>query len=532
MRGVALIALITVLCSAWVYTQELCDPPIGTAGHDKYLTCSIRWIDLKGASSIEGATFLWDGPSGSGWTGAHLTTNVPGMYVLKITSPSGCYTIDTVYLYDNADTPDLRCEGDYLSCTKTTATTNVYSDPSEGVTYMWYGDGLVSGQGTSSAVWDAPGTKKVVVRVEATGCTDSCSTEVTMNSDKPSCNLSVPSTKPACGSTGNQLCANVSGAASYEWTVTGWTMTGGQGTNCVTYTAGVAGTSGTFKLVVTGQNGCKDSCTVVLTCEGELGQGCTPGYWKNHKFQWDRAGDVASSCVAAAIAAKAAAFPAEPWSGNGTINSLYRTTFGVTAAQMTAVGLASNLTLIQALNLGGGKFEQLARHSVAGLLSACAVNYAFTSATVLQQTHNAIVTKTLGTPTLGDIFDLANNAGCPLDNKELGRETIVGGSIEEVMPTQYNLSSNYPNPFNPSTVINYEVPEPSYVRLAVYNMLGQEVATLVDGVVEPGVRAVEWNASNGSGAVLPSGIYIYKMQATSLTSEKGFQTVKKMMLMK
>jgi len=80
---------------------------------------------------------------------------------------------------------------------------------------------------------------------------------------------------------------------------------------------------------------------------------------------------------------------------------------------------------------------------------------------------------------------------------------------------------NYPNPFNPATVISYKVPLSSYVTLKIYNMLGQEVATLVNEVQDAGVKVARFDASN-----FPSGVYFYKLSAGSFTY------VKKMLLMK
>lgn len=74
----------------------------------------------------------------------------------------------------------------------------------------------------------------------------------------------------------------------------------------------------------------------------------------------------------------------------------------------------------------------------------------------------------------------------------------------------YGLSQNYPNPFNPSTVINFEIPQASKVSLRVYDMLGKEVATLVDGYKEMGRYSVQFNAKD-----LPSGMYIYEIRANS-----------------
>ncbi len=88
-------------------------------------------------------------------------------------------------------------------------------------------------------------------------------------------------------------------------------------------------------------------------------------------------------------------------------------------------------------------------------------------------------------------------------------------------PRTFNLAQNYPNPFNPTTTITYSVPQSGKVKLSVYNLIGQEVAVLVNGVVSEGSHQVEFNAKS-----LPSGAYFYKLQGENSTS------VKKMLLLK
>jgi len=94
-------------------------------------------------------------------------------------------------------------------------------------------------------------------------------------------------------------------------------------------------------------------------------------------------------------------------------------------------------------------------------------------------------------------------------------------SFGEVIPTKYELTQNYPNPFNPTTKISFSLPQADVVTLKVYDILGSEVATLVNEKLEAGVYEFNFNASN-----LPSGAYIYRIQTDN------FQSTKKMMLLK
>jgi hypothetical protein len=88
-------------------------------------------------------------------------------------------------------------------------------------------------------------------------------------------------------------------------------------------------------------------------------------------------------------------------------------------------------------------------------------------------------------------------------------------------PAKFGLSQNYPNPFNPVTTIKYVVPESGKIRLAVFNPLGEEVATLVDEFKEAGVHRVNFNASG-----LNSGVYVYQLSAGN------FSQIRKMILVK
>jgi hypothetical protein len=99
--------------------------------------------------------------------------------------------------------------------------------------------------------------------------------------------------------------------------------------------------------------------------------------------------------------------------------------------------------------------------------------------------------------------------------------------VEVGLPQEFSLSQNYPNPFNPTTTINFALPFESKVTLTVFNVLGQRVAVLFDGVKSAGYHDVVLNGSN-----LASGMYIYTIEANSVDGSKKFNSVKKMMLMK
>lgn len=92
---------------------------------------------------------------------------------------------------------------------------------------------------------------------------------------------------------------------------------------------------------------------------------------------------------------------------------------------------------------------------------------------------------------------------------------------ENGLPKEYKLEQNYPNPFNPSTVIKYQLPFSGQVTIKIYNVLGKEVATIIDGEKEAGYHQIEF-----SGAKLASGIYIYRLETANYIS------VMKMILMK
>jgi len=100
-------------------------------------------------------------------------------------------------------------------------------------------------------------------------------------------------------------------------------------------------------------------------------------------------------------------------------------------------------------------------------------------------------------------------------------DAVVGVAKTDALPTEFALFQNYPNPFNPTTMIKFDLPKETNVKLKVYNILGAEVATLVNSVMPAGHQSVAFNAAR-----FASGMYIYRIEAGS------FVQVKKMILMK
>jgi len=120
-------------------------------------------------------------------------------------------------------------------------------------------------------------------------------------------------------------------------------------------------------------------------------------------------------------------------------------------------------------------------------------------------------------------MDSFNPAVSSVDTFSVVLKKVLVGVKEtpSVIPTVFALSQNYPNPFNPSTRIEFALPKETRVRLEVYNMLGQKVATLVDEVRSAGNYGVTFDAGS-----LASGLYFYRLS----TNEVSF--LKKMMLLK
>ena len=99
--------------------------------------------------------------------------------------------------------------------------------------------------------------------------------------------------------------------------------------------------------------------------------------------------------------------------------------------------------------------------------------------------------------------------------------SLVSNEVTTGLPTEVSLDQNYPNPFNPSTVIRFKLPENSKVQLQVFDVLGRQVAELVNRRVEAGFHQITFDARN-----LASGMYIYRLQVGNSVITKKLTLIK------
>ena len=117
-----------------------------------------------------------------------------------------------------------------------------------------------------------------------------------------------------------------------------------------------------------------------------------------------------------------------------------------------------------------------------------------------------------------------------LEGAYYGMTPLTSGSATvynvSAVPEEYVLSQNYPNPFNPSTKVEYSVPASGYITVAIYDVTGRLVETLIDGVVESGYHSVVWDGRDRSGHTVSAGLYIYSLKGDHIA------LTRKMIMMK
>ena len=99
-------------------------------------------------------------------------------------------------------------------------------------------------------------------------------------------------------------------------------------------------------------------------------------------------------------------------------------------------------------------------------------------------------------------------------------------NIDKQMPSIYTLHQNFPNPFNPTTQINYEMPEDALVKVVIFDVMGRKVKTLMNESQSSGYHSLLWDATNDMDESISAGMYIYTIQA------RNYRSSKKMVLLK
>ena len=144
--------------------------------------------------------------------------------------------------------------------------------------------------------------------------------------------------------------------------------------------------------------------------------------------------------------------------------------------------------------------------------------------------YNDSLTVTVGVYGTEEGLTISENLEVQSGNLTLTVQIGVGVevSVDEsgLTPFEFALHQNYPNPFNPVTNVQFDVAANSDVTISIFNVMGQKVATLVDGNMDAGIYHIKWNGLSDSQIALPSGMYFYEMKSPA------YHSVKKLLLVK
>jgi hypothetical protein len=126
-------------------------------------------------------------------------------------------------------------------------------------------------------------------------------------------------------------------------------------------------------------------------------------------------------------------------------------------------------------------------------------------------------------------YDMGSNVGHDIGLRARTIDPSLVVSVDEIdpqLPAGYGLGQNYPNPFNPQTTITFSLPTRAQVEVAVYNLLGEKVATVVDGRRPAGEHTAVWNGLDSEGREVATGVYFYRIRTEEFTQSR------KMLLLK
>ena len=203
----------------------------------------------------------------------------------------------------------------------------------------------------------------------------------------------------------------------------------------------------------------------------------------------------------------------------------------------------SNLTNLHSLNLSHNQFSGEFTQEITNLINLTGIVTGHAGATTTlpaldlsDNQFSGIIPEELcslsvewGGNLLGDsVFSIHQNQFCPpypvcIENFIGVQDTSncnISMKIKNTLDNSYFLNSAYPNPFNPITSLSYNLPKDGSVKINIYDMMGRNVRTLVDGIQTAGLKSIQWNATNDLGQTVSAGVYLYTIEAGDFTQTK------------
>ncbi|WKL43289.1 T9SS type A sorting domain-containing protein [Flavobacterium sp. ZE23DGlu08] len=423
---------------------------VANAGSDFTKNCL---INISGGSIGEvaeaGFTYSWtSSPAGFTSTAANPFVNpsVTTTYtVTKTHTASGCSDTDEVIVTVNQPTVVAVAGPDFTkTCISNPDGGSIGEVAEAGFTYSWISSpaGFTSTAANPFVNPSVTTTYTVTKTHTASGCSDSDEVTVTVNIALPNA-VAGDDVLILCGETTVLL----SGTSTTQNAIYSWVASNGgnivSGADTATPTVNAAGT---YTLTVTDPiNGCTASDLVLVTNQICIVEGCTLGYWKNHT---DR------------------------WCSSYTPTMLFGDVF------VNAPSNLANLTLLQALNLGGGGIFNLARQGVAALLNACSdevdypAPYSDSPQSVIDAVNAAYSSGGNAPGKLATQLDILNNSGCPLGGTPATKE---GDGLGDKAGFEA-----YPVPFKDQLTIRYNFDYVSDVKIDVLNSQGVSILSKMD----------------------------------------------------
>jgi hypothetical protein len=386
------------------------------------------------------------------------------------------------------------------------------------------------------ASYDAAGDKFYFDNMQLTKTND-------LNSAAPTITTQPVAQSVTIGQTATfSLVASGSTPLAYQWQKNSTNIVGATSASYTTPATAAADNGATFRCVVSNSAGSLTSQAAVLTVSSAAPSILTNGTFESGTTGWTFYTSGAGSYVVSAPGSSGSGSAAQiAITTEGTNVQLYQA--GLTLAASTSYKLSFDAYCNTAHDVEVSLGQHGTPYTNYGL-----ANRAFDLTTAWQSYSVTFTTSGFsGTVSDGRLlfwlapYDAANDKYY-LDNivlaktsvaKEAPGEELLPPPIASTKPTDFTLVGNFPNPFNPTTVIRYGLPEPAMVSVTVYSVLGQEVARLIDGYQQAGTYDMVWDGrpTGGSNGTASSGVYLCRMVATS-SSGHTFVATTRMVLMK